>query len=278
MGVLIYRLLLLLSTEPEHKTNFHIARTMLKHYDKIGFYSIDDMAVLCTVSKSTLSKFAKAIGFDNYIALKDASGFIENRYENDLDFLSNIIKPIKNDGPQDYFKAIEQDIQSFNTNLDYSTIDQLANDLMSYEKVSAFGLLFSGTAASDLQMKLAYNKKFIYTTMNELEQEKAIAQADADSLIIIFSNSGKYVTQKQFLKDQVRKTLFQNTHAKIVLITSNENMKSHENVDVCINFQNTTHFQTYSIMYQIIIDLIVSRYRYYLESDSTDLHTNLYES
>ncbi len=70
MGPLIIRLLTVLNNETTSSTYYHIAQTLLNNYSIIDKSSISDIATLCTVSKSTISKFARSIGFEDYYELK----------------------------------------------------------------------------------------------------------------------------------------------------------------------------------------------------------------
>lgn len=263
MGLLIHRLLTLLNTEDPNSTNYHIAMTLLQNYDSISTLSIGSIAELCSVSKSTISKFARSIGFDDYFALKDTAPFKENRFQFNLNYLTNILTPIEKEGTDPYFEAIIKDIHFYQKSIDLETIDRLANDLLKYEHIAAFGLLFSESAAIDFQYKLAYNKKFIFTCLSDTEQEKFIENATEDTLIIIFSNSGNYIKQNQLKEGNFQKRVFQKTKAKVVLITSNEKMKENQDIDYCILFHHETSAQTHYFMYQIVSDMIVHRYRYF---------------
>ncbi len=71
MGPLIIRLLTVLNNETTSSTYYHIAQTLLNNYSIIDKSSISDIATLCTVSKSTISKFARSIGFEDYYELLD---------------------------------------------------------------------------------------------------------------------------------------------------------------------------------------------------------------
>ncbi|API88776.1 RpiR family transcriptional regulator [Marinilactibacillus sp. 15R] len=263
MGLLIHRLITILNTEDPDSTNYHIALTLVLHYTKISRSSIKEIADLCSVSKSTISKFARTIGFDDYYHLKESAPFIENRFHFNFNYLTNILGTIDSEGLAPYFDAITKDINYFKENLDLETIDQLAKDLVSYDQVYAFGLLFSETAAVDLQYKLAYLQKFIVTRQEDTEQERIIETARDDKLIIIFSNSGEYVKKHQLKQLSPRQKIFEKSNAKIVLITSNPEMLENENIDYCILFHHETNMQTHHFMYQIITDMIALRYRYY---------------
>ena len=56
-------------------------------------------------------------------------------------------------------------------------------------------------------------------------------------MIFIFSNSGKYITEYQNREGRPPKYSFDKTKAKIVLVTSNEQMLVDKRVDECVLFR-----------------------------------------
>jgi DNA-binding MurR/RpiR family transcriptional regulator len=232
VGQLIVRLLTILNNERLDSTNYHIAITLLNHYNEISHLSISEVAKLCNVSKSTISKFARSIGFD------------------------------------DYFDAIIKDIEAYKREIDLEAIDRLAKDILHFKNVASFGLLFSESAAFDLQYKLAYNGKFIVTFQSDRKQEEYIEEAEEDTLIIIFSNSGNFLEKQQLRAGTPKKNVFKNTKAKIVVISSNPKVNDYDFVQDSILFPHQTDIQTHSFIYQIVMDMLVSRFRYYRRKES----------
>lgn len=261
MGSLIIRLLTIINTEDIHSTNHHIAKTFLKYYDQIKTNSIDEMARLVNVSKSTLSKFAREIGFDSYIHLKDEAKFSENKYQNKYNYLSNIESYMTSNDYEDYFDMIKEDIVCLKDNVDLSAIDRLVEDLMRYKEVAIFGLLFSESAAIDLQYKLAYNHKFTTTYQDDLKQEEYIRNADEDTLLIILTNSGNFLREQQTSPGKPPKRYFEHTKAKNFTITSDKNILNLDYVKDALIYFESSGLQTHYILYQILFDLIVTRYR-----------------
>ncbi|MBO0453761.1 MurR/RpiR family transcriptional regulator [Candidatus Enterococcus murrayae] len=261
MNLLIVRLITFLNGQTTETTNYHIAVTMLNHYDNICSMSIGEIAKLCDVSKSTVSKFARTLGFDDYIDLKDNAVFIENRFNNPLNYVSNIITSIENEGYNEYFDAIIKDIDFFKSHFDLSIFDRVAKEIYTHDKVMAFGLIFSESAAIDLQYKLAYNGKFIHTFQDDLVQENFLRTAKEDTLILIFTNSGNYLTKQQIRAGTPKKSFFSQTKAKIIVISSNPKVLDFPFVEDAIIFPHQTNYQTHTFMYHLITDLIVARYR-----------------
>lgn len=261
MGVLIYRLLIVLNDREPDSTYYHIASTMLANYDGIGRLSIQELADLCGVSKSTISKFIRDLGFEDYIEFRYELPFASNKYGNSLNYNSNIMRFLDDHDPADYVAAAQADLAEVLRSVDPKVIDQLAHDLVDYERVAAFGLMFSETAALDLQTKLAYSKKFISTSLSDTKQNRFIASAGPDTLIIVFSTSGDYIRSYQLTPGHAARRDFLESKAKVVLITSNEAMKDDPRLAYCICFKNTTRLQNHRFVYGLICDLVVHRYR-----------------
>ncbi|MFU1881068.1 MurR/RpiR family transcriptional regulator, partial [Enterococcus faecium] len=112
----------------------------------------------------------------------------------------------------------------------------LAKCLTTYNKVGAFGLLFSESAAIDFQYKLAYAGKFIITYQSDLKQIEFIEQADEETLLVIFSNSGGFLQRQQLRDDVPYRNVFENTKAKIFVITANEEVRNYRFVHDIILF------------------------------------------
>lgn len=208
MSLLIIRLLHLLNGSSLDTTNYHIALKMLENYGKLPLMSIGDTAKLCNVSKSTISKFARQIGFDDYLDLKDNAITLENRNNSPLSYRSNILNAIEQEGFEEYLDAMIEDIQFFKESVDVSAIDKIVNRIKEFDYVVALGLIFSESAAMDLQYKLAYKGKFLRTFLDDTDQEHFLKEADENTLAIVLTNSGEYLTTRQQKLGAPKKDIF----------------------------------------------------------------------
>ena len=71
MGSLAEKLMSYLSTAPRQDANYDIALAMLTHYGKLKNLSLAEIADLCYVSKASLSRFCRFMGFDSFRELHD---------------------------------------------------------------------------------------------------------------------------------------------------------------------------------------------------------------
>ncbi len=67
---LISTLLSIINTNDEDESYVYLARVLLANIDKLDKMSIYDLAEECAVSRSSLQRFFKYIGFDSYANLK----------------------------------------------------------------------------------------------------------------------------------------------------------------------------------------------------------------
>ncbi|MGC6174318.1 MurR/RpiR family transcriptional regulator [Lacrimispora sp. 38-1] len=260
MGILLNRLLIILNDSDLNSTDYHIAFTLLSNFYLINEMSIGAVADLCSVSKSTISKFIRKLHFEDYSEFRAAAPFVENRSGFNLNYNRNIAEYIEQNNIDSYIDCILDDISACKKNIDMDKVRELAGYLVSYRKVASFGLLFSELGAMDLQAKLAYNGKFIITNLNDVKQDDYINNAGDDSLIIIYSNSGSYIQQYMLSEFHTKKD-YSKIKAKIVLITGNAKMENHPNVDLCISFTHNSIVQTHSVIYPLINDIIIMEYR-----------------
>ena len=268
MGILYNRLLIILNDEDPDSTYYHIALVMLRHLESLHEIPIHKLAELCDVSKSTISKFIRFIGYEDFADYRYAAVFEQNKYYNRFNYASNVMEYIEDHSIDSYIFSVQQDIAVTYEYLDWSAIDRLILDLDRYQKVAAFGLMFSETAALDFQTKLAHSQKFIVTNLNDLKQEQFIRNADKGTLLIIFSDSGQFIDKYANVDDLEGKPLFSQTKARVVLVTSNTAMANDPRVDYCIFYKKTRSICSHRILYGILTDIIAYKYWEYAQNQS----------
>lgn len=269
MGILYNRLLIVINDNSADSTWYHIAMTMLLHMSELSELGINELAALCCVSKSTISKFIRTLGYTDYGEFRAAAQVEEKKYSLPFSFNQNLIGYIAEHSTDDYFRIVLRDLEETYRSLDWDALDRLVRDIASHPKVGAFGLMFSETAAIDLQIKLYHVQKFIITQMDDQKQMEYIRRAQEDTLVIIFSDSGQYLDRYcGHIGDFVDKLEFATTRARIVLITANEKMVRDPRVAYSLLYRRTTGLRTHRMTYQLLTDLITYRYWEYTHKPS----------
>ncbi|GEM_PF-151361 len=262
MGILYERLMILLNEAEPGSAESHIAYMMLQNLASLAGMTIGQVAELCGVSKSTVSKFVNKLGYASYKDFRDAAIFEENKYGNSQNYLTNVIDRLNRFSVEEYAENVCSDLMLTARTLDRDNIDRLAQDLMDHKIVVAFGLMFSQTAAEDLQTKLGYLGKFIYTSSNDIKQEQSLRSAGPDTLAIIFSESGGYLDRYgAMIDDFSEKDTFSATKAKVVLISANEKALHDPRIAYGIHIRRTTGLRSHAYTFELITDAIAQSYR-----------------
>lgn len=260
MGVLYNRLLILLNETPADTTFYHVALTMLQNFDQLINLGISEVAELCCVSKSTISKFIRALGYRDYAAFRYAAELENYSYRPEHTFAPNVLGYLEGHSPAEYVQAVTADLTAAVAALDGMGLDRLARDIFAHEQVGAFGLMFSATAAIDLQIKLGRIGRYIATNMDDLKMADYLRRADAQTLVILFSDQGTFMDRREMVDPATGRNLFAQTQARLVMITANAAMARDPRLDYIVCYPRLTPLHTHRFLYPLLTDLLAHEY------------------
>ena len=166
MYILYNRLITALNEKKPDSTEFYIAKMMIWNLWELPRMSISDVAKMCAVFKLEAVRQGKK-------EIYNSNG------------KCNITDYIRGHGIWEYEKILSEDIRSVLFGIEEDQLKRLAVDLHEYKHLAAFGISYSESAAINLQHKMHYYHKFLYTTMNDRQQENYIESADEETLIFI---------------------------------------------------------------------------------------------
>ena len=247
----------------EDSLEARLAEGILNILDNIEYYSIDQVANICNVSKSTLSKFVRKLNFEGYKEFREYAIFEKKKvHRNSKDIF------IEKNGIEKYIDLLHEDIDVMINSISPVQMRELIRAICKYEKIAAFGSLYSQTAAMDFVFQMVREGKIIKTYVDDLKQEKYFKDADENTLIIVFSDSGKYLFEERMKKQDARKDFVKSTKAKIALITSNKDIAEHPIVAYPLLYDFSTQTKNNVILSRVIITMIVNEYRKMIENRS----------
>lgn len=260
MGILVNRLLVMLNEQNPETTYYYIAVTILEHITQIGNMNINEIAELCNTSKSTISKFIRTLGYEDFSNFKYAIEMEKNRYRRSNSYVHDVSGYLEDHTYEEYAKVLAKDVLVNVQNMDLEGIRHLAGDIFQYRHIAAFGLMFSETAAIDLQTKLGRLGKFIMSNMDDLKQYQYVKTAGEDTLIIIFSESGTFMDRYEMSDPITGESIFSTTAAKLVMITANEKKVKDQRLSYIIRFRYMDKVHTHRILYPFLTDVLVNEY------------------
>ena len=112
MYILYNRLITALNEKKPDSTEFYIAKMMIWNLWELPRMSISDVAKMCAVSKSTISKFVRDIGFEDYLDFKLEAVRQGKKEIYNSNGKCNITDYIRGHGIWEYEKILSEDIRS----------------------------------------------------------------------------------------------------------------------------------------------------------------------
>lgn len=249
-----------INSEPKDSNNYKIAKYIIENIEILGNCSLADLAKKCYVSNSSISRFCRDIGLSDFNELRNQMAIYSIEHEqaknkfNYKDFDKNSIT-------QTYIHSVIDNLKHMCTNLLDQNIQELAKDIFQYKEVAAFGYMQSENVALNLQFDLQTNNKVIYTCIKFIDQIEYIKNANNNTLIIIFSESGTYFN-RVFARTKPFKNL--KNKPKIYLITSNFSI-SLPYIDRYIHYQCRHDYASHPYPLLIIANLISIYYAQLIE-------------
>lgn len=193
MQLVTDRLRLFIDNHPTHDTNYSIACYILDHFDDTISLSITELAACCFVSQPTLSRFCRALGYDDFYHFRQES---LTTYSMRQEYSEEEKKKLEIDpknilpGIHQYLDDITSHLITTVTTFSSSQLDHLLERIHITKKIVVFGELFSGLMASYMQIGLLYVGKNITTCSNLFDLEKELKTMTKNDMLIILSVEG----------------------------------------------------------------------------------------
>ncbi|MEG0328350.1 MAG: SIS domain-containing protein [Erysipelothrix sp.] len=231
-----------------------LALNLLKIGEEIKNLTIDKAAQTCFVSPSTVSRFCRNLGFNNFIEFKE--GFDQHN------LITNYSKSFLNDireNPREAALVHWNDINFLTENqiksLDLVKIDRILSKIYDKKNVVFLGHQFLHFYGSYFQQNLQYFNKTTYSFFQDVDQVSFLTNTEDPTYVIIFSLGGTYLNNNPQMIDVLRKE-----NIETVVFTQNEHSSL---INFCddtffLEGNNTNDIGKYSLLF--LIDMMVMRY------------------
>lgn len=237
-----------LASEKKDSTNSQIATYLLNHLDDIKDIGIQEMAKECSVAMSSISRFCKEIGLNDFNELRELLISIKMNFEQ----YSSSSKA-KN-RLEEYSLKVKESITMVEKSIDMQQINALCKEIQKYQQVGIFGLLKAGAVAFNLKSDLLMLGKQTYSHISYKQQLQYISSTNEDDLLIIFSYTGCYFDYPDIstLKNKLKKP-------QIWLISSKQESYP-DFIDHVITFDSKRDQNSHPYQLQFIASLIAQEY------------------
>lgn len=253
MDMVLHKLMLLINSSQEGSTNRNLAIELVKHIDELKDLNIYEIADLCFVSTSTLSRFCRLLGYKNFNNFKDA---LENSYGFEIDYDSNYLQVKDNvDLGIEYMKEIyTNSIQDMNEHIKKNMLLELAKQIHEHESIHIFGNIGYQFLAMYLQERLGLFKKIIHISADVLQQAKEASRLTKNDLAIIVSPRGSSTIQSGILPILYKNGIYR------VLVTQNEHTVYKDRYQLFIQIGGSFDNNLGMISFMYFIDQLVMIY------------------
>lgn len=190
MGSVAERLLDYIDTAMQHDTNYEIATTLVKNYSKLSELSIGEIADMCFVSKASVSRFCRFMGFADF---KDLRNQLEHDVLKTGLFPHAFVEQLSNDTEgalASYREAILLNIETTISAANIAKLPAIVDDLHDSGHVAFFSHHFLWDVGRYFQSRLTIMNRPIELYLDYSSQLACAQSLTKSSLAIICSIGG----------------------------------------------------------------------------------------
>lgn len=258
MKNLFYRLIIYLDTASENDTNYNIALFMANNFYRIANMRISELASECFVSPATISRFCRALGYENYAHLKQECYSFHSRskkFNNLINIPLEVMKNTPTEATRQYIHQVVENLLTLPEVLDWNEVDQVLKLIHDSDSVAFFGTQFSQSAALHFQTDLLMLEKFTMAYMDSARQLECAKQLTRDSVAIIITVNGFFTKSAFKILQYIKKS-----SCRVVLMTANQDLDIKIPVDHCISLGKGLHKKTGKHTLLTVVELMSLRY------------------
>lgn len=251
MEIVYMKLLQYLRENPESNTNVVLAKILLLNLEKIKKMSVEEAAIFCMCSASTLNRFCNAIGLHNFRHLKKMLNLPRSKYM------------MQEYNSKDYVSHIMDNITQTAQFLGESDISHIIYKIHEAKRILLIGYQNNQTYTMEFQIKMLQLGKYV-ESVGYLDIVSTLAQLKPDDFAIFISFQGNLFVGNN---GEVMQALKQ-CKAYSLLISQISHVHIIKQFDAFIKCGTYSYFGEgrYSLLY--VLDELYYRYaNFLLESD-----------
>lgn len=216
MKKLRHGLFSILNTSNLDSPEFRIANYLINNIYKPKKISLSDIADNCFVSKSTVSRFCRRLGFIDYSSILQTMNIAKTkryrRYDEYTDLDIDQINSL-------YLSQVTSTLTKVQQYASQEVLDRFIDILCRYNNIGIFGQMQSYAVALNFQSELSSFDKYAVCFPLLTEQENFILKSGSDTLVIVISCSARYF---QDFEDSFEG---QSDRPHLVLLTNNPRVR-----------------------------------------------------
>lgn len=216
MGSLSNKLLSYISTTLVRDSNYDIAVILIQNYGDLKKMSIGEIADLCYVSQASISRFCRFLGFENFKEFKQS---LEADFTIATDYSKQFCAMLCRDehlAISAYRDELIENVYATLSEENLEVILDLTKVIHNSSKVVYFSHHFLWDIGRFFQSKMMNMGKYVEQYLSYEAQLESAKQLNENSLAIICSVGGSYMSRYSEIWKQIRRS-----GCKILVITQN---------------------------------------------------------
>lgn len=255
MGSLADKLLWFVNTTLVHDTNYQIATKMLDHYSQIKKMNLSEMAELCYVSKSAITRFCHFIGFENFQKFQTALG---QKFDIGADYTKEFQKNMLEspaDADAQYCEDICANIKSVLSEDNQKQLAEIVKDLHECRRIVFLSHHFLWDVGHYFQSKMMMMGRYVEQFIDYDTQLESIATLKEQDVVIICSVGGSYPSRYVNIWDSVVAS-----GCKQLIITQNSGSAYWNGADYVLKCGDSNKNDVGKYAALTIVDLLIMKY------------------
>lgn len=167
---------------PDHA----IARYFLENYARIGELNIYDVAAECYVSRSSIRRFCKQVGYDNFLDLKKEFKQFDYQYNYFMEMHKG------NDFRGYYAKEIIAMVQEVDELISKAELEQMADHIYHSKRVFFLSSYSSSQCVMEFQRPLVLLHKIIQVMTDSNFDQETLLSLGSDDAVFMVSTMGNF--------------------------------------------------------------------------------------
>lgn len=217
MKKLRHALYAVLNTSEPDSSDYRIASYLIENIYKVQHFGIQDVADACFVSKSSVSRFCRRIGYNDFLAMSQSIKYVQMRTYKRFDEYLDLPAAEMAGAYLDQLEGCIRQVRAYATD---EVLAGLAELLVRYERIGIFGQMHSYAVALNFQFEMAALGRYVSCFTMMPQQEDFILESGPETLVIVISSGGRYFQDFSRYFDYQTKN-----RPYLVLITNNQRLK-----------------------------------------------------
>lgn len=192
MGSLAEKLMGYVSTAPQQDANYAIALAMLNHYGQLKNLSLAEIADLCYVSKASISRFCRFMGFDGFRELHDC---LLQDFSIGTDYSRTFFDKLCAEPQvalQDYSEELIGNIRATAAPENTLHIPEMAMTMANSGRIAFFSHHFLWDIGRHLQSKMIRMDRYVELYLDYTQQLACARSLQKNDLAIVCTVGGSY--------------------------------------------------------------------------------------